>query len=65
MPSGAPPHHPNETQRRGENNGGVREQAATIGLDIAEHVFQLHGMDVAGHVLFRKRLAIRAGAWQP
>ena len=32
------------------------EQAITIGLDIAKHVFQAHGADAAGHVLFRKRL---------
>jgi transposase len=32
------------------------EQATTIGLDIAKHVFQVHGADAAGHVLFRKRL---------
>ena len=32
------------------------EQAITIGLDIAKHVFHAHGADVAGHVLFRKRL---------
>src|SRR5215471_9222681 len=32
------------------------EQATTIGLDIAEHVFQVHGADAAGHVLFRKRI---------
>src|SRR6266404_5460362 len=31
------------------------EQATTIGLDIAKHVFQLHGADTTGHVLFRKR----------
>jgi len=28
------------------------EQATTIGLDIAKHVYQVHGADVAGHVLF-------------
>jgi len=32
------------------------EQATTIGLDIAKHVFQVHGADSAGHVLFRKRI---------
>ena len=32
------------------------EQASTIGLDIAKHVFQVHGADAAGHVLFRKRI---------
>ena len=30
------------------------EQAIMIGLDIAKHVFQAHGADAAGHVLFRK-----------
>jgi transposase len=32
------------------------EQASTIGLDIAKQVFQVHGADAVGHVLFRKRL---------
>ena len=32
------------------------EQATTIGLDIAKHVFQVHGADDAGHVLFRERI---------
>ncbi len=32
------------------------EQAITIGLDIAKHVFQAHGADAAGRVLFRRRL---------
>ena len=32
------------------------EQASTIGLDIAKHVFQAHGADAAGQVVFRKRL---------
>ena len=32
------------------------EQSTTIGLDIAKHVFQVHGADGAGHVLFRKRI---------
>jgi transposase len=31
-------------------------QASTIGLDIAKRVFQAHGADAAGHVVFRKRL---------
>ena len=30
------------------------EQATTIGLDIAKHVFQVNGADAAGHVLIRK-----------
>ena len=32
------------------------EQATTIGLDIAKHVFQVHGADAAVRVLFRKRI---------
>lgn len=28
----------------------------TIGLDIAKNVFQLHGADVTGGVVFRKQL---------
>ena len=31
-------------------------QASTIGLDIAKRVFQAHGSDASGHVMFRKRL---------
>ena len=30
---------------------------ATIGLDIAKTVFQVHGVDAAGHVVIRQRLA--------
>jgi transposase len=32
------------------------EQVSTIGVDLAKHVFQLHGADAMGNVLFRKRL---------
>ena len=32
------------------------DQVTTIGLDIAKHVFQVHGADAAGHALFRKRV---------
>ena len=32
------------------------DQVTTIGLDIAKHVFQVHGADAAGHVVFRKRV---------
>ena len=32
------------------------EQATTIGLEMAKHVFQVHGADAAGYVLFRKRI---------
>src|SRR3954464_12348012 len=31
-------------------------QASTIGLDIAKRVFQAHGADATGRVVFRKRL---------
>ncbi len=31
-------------------------QVATIGLDLAKHVFQVHGVDAAGTVLVRKSL---------
>jgi transposase len=31
-------------------------QASTIGLDIAKRVFQAHGADASGHVVFRRRL---------
>ena len=33
------------------------EQVSTIGLDIAKYVFQVHGADATGHVLFRKRVS--------
>ena len=35
---------------------GAMEKASTIGLDIAKQVFQVHGADDRGGVLFRKRL---------
>ncbi len=31
-------------------------EVSTIGLDIAKHVFQAHGADRSGAVVFRKRL---------
>ena len=31
-------------------------EVSTIGLDIAKQVFQVHGADASGHVMFRKRL---------
>src|SRR3712207_7706258 len=31
-------------------------QASTIGLDVAKWVFQAHGADATGRVVFRKRL---------
>jgi len=32
------------------------EQVSTIGLDIAKHVFQVHGVDVLGAVVVRRKL---------
>ena len=32
------------------------EQIATIGLDIAKNIFQVHGVDAVGHVVIRRRL---------
>jgi transposase len=32
------------------------EQVATIGLDIAKSVFQVHGVDARGAVVIRQRL---------
>lgn len=31
-------------------------EVATIGLDIAKSVFQVHGVDADGHVVLRQRL---------
>src|SRR3982074_629323 len=31
-------------------------EVSTIGLDLAKHVFQAHGADASGKVVFRKRL---------
>ena len=35
------------------------KSVATIGLDIAKSVFQVHGVDAAGRVVVRQRLARR------
>ncbi|MEO5938121.1 MAG: IS110 family transposase, partial [Sphingomonas sp.] len=32
-------------------------EVSIIGLDIAKHVFQAHGVDASGHVLFRKKIS--------
>jgi hypothetical protein len=43
-------------------------EVITIGLDLAKHVFQAHGADASGKVVFRKRLRTREGSrvlrWQ-
>jgi len=31
-------------------------EVSTIGLDIAKHVFQVHGADASGRVVFRKKI---------
>ena len=31
-------------------------EVSAIGLDLAKHVFQAHGADTSGKVVFRKRL---------
>jgi transposase len=36
------------------------QTVTTIGLDIAKSVFQVHGVDAAGHVLIRRQLKRRA-----
>jgi transposase len=36
--------------------GAVHMQIATIGLDIAKNVFQVHGIDAAEKVIVRKQL---------
>jgi transposase len=32
------------------------EEVSTIGVDLAKNVFQVHGADASGAVLFRKKL---------
>jgi transposase len=36
-------------------------EISTIGLDLAKHVFQVHGVDDQGDVIVRKQL--RRGRW--
>jgi transposase len=31
-------------------------QVATIGLDLAKHVFQVHGVDATGNIVLKRRL---------
>lgn len=38
------------------------EKVSTIGLDVAKHVFQVHGVDAEGAVVVRRKLR-RDGAW--
>jgi transposase len=36
--------------------GAIHMEIATIGLDLAKQVFQVHGVDEAGHVVVQRRL---------
>jgi transposase len=36
--------------------GAIHMEITTIGLDLAKHVFQVHGVDEAGHVVVKRRL---------
>jgi transposase len=37
------------------------QQVATLGIDAAKNLFQLHGVDVHGKVVLKKRLARHKG----
>ncbi len=37
-------------------------QITTVGIDLAKHVFSLHGVDHAGHVVLRKTVRAATGA---
>ena len=39
-------------------------QIATIGLDIAKNVFQVHGIDATEKVVVRKQLLARPTSWR-
>ena len=36
--------------------GAIHMEITTIGLDLAKHVFQVHGVDETGHVVVKRRL---------
>jgi transposase len=36
---------------------GIKMAVQTIGIDLATHVFQLHGVDAHGRVVLRKKLS--------
>jgi transposase len=40
----------------GHQQGAIRMEITTIGLDLAKHVFQVHGIAADGSVMLRKRL---------
>ena len=39
--------------------GAIHAVVATIGLDIAKSIFQVHGVDAGGQVVIRRRLKRR------
>jgi hypothetical protein len=41
--------------------GSTMQQVATLGIDAAKNLFQLHGVDVHGKVVLKKRLARHKG----
>jgi transposase len=41
---------------RGNTRGVIHNAPTIIGLDLAKHVFQVHGIDAAGKVIIRKKL---------
>src|SRR6185312_9771342 len=43
----------------GAGAGGMQGVTATVGLDIAKSVFQVHGVDTAGNVVVRRQLKRR------
>src|SRR6185312_14036248 len=44
------------SKKNATRRGSVHMQITTIGLDLAKHVFQVHGVDASGQVVVRKRL---------
>ena len=51
-----PPRPPHCTRMMVSNSSERKNLMNTIGLDLAKRVFQAHGADASGNVLFRKRL---------
>jgi hypothetical protein len=45
--------------RDAHRSGGLIMKIATIGLDLAKNVLQVHGVDSKGHVVVRKQLRSR------
>jgi len=41
----------------GNRGGNTMDELHIIGVDLAKHIFQVHGSDKSGRVLFRKKLS--------